>query len=408
MYWELFSIVGIGLVRCGIYGFKYFPVIDDWIQYGAYQCVPNLFERWFIGAGLYYTRPLAGLMDLYVWSKIGMSLSFFIITILHGVSCWLFLRFFRKEGYSVGLGFVSIYMLLPINSEGTIWLSASTRIVFSLFLISLSLNLLENHKGWFRVVNLLSLFFYEQTAIVSIVLAIFFAGKDRIIPIVNGLIFMLYYIMFSSFGGFGGRSTMDVPNFAKLKSFACDFADGLFIQHWQLIKNGFLRGFNVLMIFAVVLITVMVLKYVKSDKGKSGLLLGAVSFILPFAPYLVVTQPLSFRAFMPSLVGLGLIADTLIKSYGAMRIIVALLMPVFLFCGFSEVSDYRNVSLADKQVATELIKTRADSFKYNPYPVECNAYYGQHITSITESDWATTGCIRYLTGNADYPILKKE
>lgn len=412
MICELCVIILICLVRCCPFGFEYFPVIDDWIQYVAYQSVPDLFDRWFIGAGLYYTRPLAALMDLFVWGKIGMSASFVIITLLHGISCWLFLFAFRQQGIRAGLGFVVVYMLLPVNTEGTIWLSASTRIVFSLFLIALSLVMLKKSKILFWLLNLLSLFFYEQTAVLSLVLGLWFAHRERlkIIPIVNGLFFILYYVLFAGAGRFGNRSKITLPDLAKIKDIVIAFCDGFFVKHWQLIINGTRRGFSILCdnywLFALVAVVIIaVLFMIKQDKGRSGAGLGFALFVLPLAPYLVVLQPLSFRAFMPSLVGLGIIADGVIKNYPLKVALSAVLIPVFLAVGISEVTDFRTVSLTDRAMAQRIINTGAKSFTRQESVNDLNVLYMQHITNVSESDWAMTGCIRAITNNPDYPML---
>ena len=408
MWLEAGTIIALSLVRCCRFGFEYFPVIDDWIQYVAYQSAPDLFNRWFIGAGLYYTRPLAALMDLFVWGKIGMSASFIIITLLYGISCWLFLCAFRQQGIRIGLGFVVVYMLLPINTEATLWLSASTRIVLSLFLSSLSLVLLKKHKVLFWFFNLLSLFLYEQTAVLSLALGLYFAHRERlkIIPIVNGLFFLLYYVLFSGSGQFGSRSRIVLPDIQLIKA----FSEGFFVKHWQLISNGTRRGFTILCncwwLFAlVVIVSIAVLFIIRENKGLSGAWLGLVLFFLPFAPYLVVAQPLSFRAFVPSLVGLGLIADGVLKNHSVKLMLSAILIPVFLAAGVSEVTDYRTVSLTDRAMAQQIVEADAKSFKRKESVNELNVLYMQHITNVSESDWAMTGCIRAITKNPDYPML---
>ncbi len=409
---EFAAIITLCIVRCCRFGFRYFPVIDDWIQYISYQSAPDLFNRWFIGAGLYYTRPLAALMDLYVWGKIGVTWSFFIITLLHGVSCCLFLYVFRQRGIRAGLGFTVIYMLLPINTEGTMWLSASTRIVFSLFLISVSLLFLEKHKILFWLFNLISLFFYEQTAILSLAISLYFAHRERvkIIPLINGLIFALYYMLFSGAGPFGGRSTIVFPNTMRLYNFFANFAEGFFIKHGQLIVNGALRGFQIfrenyfLYVIAVIL-GIWVVLTAKRENGRGSIFLGIVLFTLPLLPYLFISQPFSFRAFMPSLVGLGIMTDGLLKSHNIKAVLSMFVIPIFLAVGISELTDYRSVSIADKKMAEAIIYDDAKSFKRVESAVELNVLYMQHITNVSESDWAMTGCVRALTENPDYPML---
>lgn len=395
----------MSLARYSRYGFRYFPVVDDWIQYISYQSASDLFSRWFIGGGLYATRPLAGLMDLYVWGKIGLSMSFFIISFVYGLSCYLFLQVFRRHNIRAGLGFVIVYMLLPINIEGTLWLSASTRIVVSLFLISLSLCFV-NHSFLFWLFNLLSLFFYEQTAVLSLALSLYFTYKKqiRIIPIINSLIFALYYAAFSRMGQFGYRSDFAMPSIDFFK----DFIEGFINKHSELIANGFVNGLGQLsfvMIVLVMLVGIIIPLTLKDNKGSSGLLLGIFLFAIPFTPYLVVVQPLSFRAFVPALVGLGLIVDGIIMSHSVKKAFAMILIPVFLIVGVSEIGDYRRVSIMDKAAARQIIDSGAKTFKRQECLTKTNTMYMQHITNVTESDWAMTGCIRAITRNPDYPML---
>lgn len=412
MMYQYMCIISLCLVRCCRFGFRYFPVIDDWIQYISYQNVPDLYNHWFIGADLYYARPLAGLMDLYVWGKIGMSWSFFIITLLHGISCCMFLYALRNKGIRAGIGFTVIYMLLPINTEATMWLSASTRIVFSLFLISLSLITVEKSKVLFWLFNLLSLFFYEQTAVLSIAMGLYFAHskKLKIIPVINGLIFILYYIIFSGRGTFGARSSIAIPDISHIVQFASDVAEAFFIKQWQLISNGMARGFEILSIngFLFILIAavaVCVSLMVKDEGGKGGIFLGAVLTVLPLLPYLFVSQGLSFRAFMPSLVGLGIMADGIFKQRYIKAAAALAIIPLLLTVGISELSDYRSVSNADRVMAQRIIINNAPSFRRKESVTELNVLYMQHITNVSESDWAMTGCVRALTGNPDYLML---
>jgi len=57
------------LVKGGYYGYKYNPILDDFIQYNANTLYENPFKDVIIGTGLLNGRPLAGIFDLFFWSN---------------------------------------------------------------------------------------------------------------------------------------------------------------------------------------------------------------------------------------------------------------------------------------------------------------------------------------------------
>lgn len=424
---EIIMIFIIAFVRLGLYGFSCFPVVDDWIQYQVYPLFTNVWKDVYVHIGLFATRPLAGLMDLYVWGKMPLQLAFFMITFLHAFSCILFLRVSRKIGIPLGIGFVLIYMMLPINTEATIWLSASTRLIVPMFFTSLSLFLYVcKEKNLFLIwlIQLISLLFYEQVAILSVtmwILVALYMHRKRVlwIPVANLILLGVYYKVFSAMGPFGSRSSIILPDLQRIKEFTYAVWNGGMNSHFTLIINGVKRGALVLyhhwwylLPFAVaVVLIVMFTKETKQSKLKVKLVSGLILFILPLLPFLFLQQALSFRNFFPSLIGFGLIVDCAFSYLPFKRIATATIAIMFFLVSFSELTDYRSVSLAD-QAFVESIQEQAakPSFtvKRQITLVPINVLYGQHITNVSESDWALTGCMRALTMNPRFPTIKVE
>lgn len=200
---RLWVIVAAAIMRMGWLGFKYYPLLDDYIQYGLYPIANNPFVDIYLKIGNYVSRPMAGLFDIYIWGKLwrNMGVALFILTLLHSVSAYLFILCADKLKIPLGLCFGVIFVLCPINFEGSYWISASSRLVVGVFLVALSCYMLAIGKsGLFFVFQLFSMLFYEQVIILSIVLSIFiiFHKKDyKLIgfTIVNTAIVGLYYIV---------------------------------------------------------------------------------------------------------------------------------------------------------------------------------------------------------------------
>ncbi len=165
-------------------GFRYFPQLDDYIQYHYYYALNSDHWQVILEKGLLASRPLAGIFDVYFWSLLWDApyAALFIISLLFGASALLFSSVFSRF-FGRGKLFSVIYLLLPLNFEGTYWLSASTRLVPGLFFTALSLYLLvklcDKKKDIlaipYFICLLLSIGYYEQIAAFSVILQFVFA-----------------------------------------------------------------------------------------------------------------------------------------------------------------------------------------------------------------------------------------
>ena len=115
---RLWVIVAAAIVRMGFFGFKYFPLLDDYIQYGLYPIAQNPFINIYLKIGNYASRPLAGIFDIYIWGKFwgNMGVALFILTLLHALSAYLFILSAEKLKVTLGVCFAVIFS--PLCSSG--------------------------------------------------------------------------------------------------------------------------------------------------------------------------------------------------------------------------------------------------------------------------------------------------
>jgi len=451
------------LLKSGYYGYRYYPVIDDWIQYGVYPLYENIFRDVIVRIGTCAARPLAGLADPYVWGKFwgNMGVAYFIITVLLIISGWLLYQVFEYNRLPVSLPFLIIFGLLPLGSEATYWISASSRLVVGLFFMSMSLYLLSIyiHKktghqkallALFTVFNAVSLGFYEQIIVLGgfctllIIAANWRFIKNKwiaMIPAVNLGLIVLYYMYFGKTGRFADRGSMIQPgqNLYEHARLVLDQIAVLWGQaHLPLYSRGFARGVEILWTNHSYLYMSLILVcgfltgvLVFTDKQASSLkniftkvVLGFVLFWVPYAPYFILQETwISHRNAFPSFIGLGLIIEALADlmcrnnfTQYVKGVCFSMVVVVFLTIHVSELTDYKNISMADEQICSNIVHTVRDEGFYNgskkavvfnaaPFYTEQNYYYHEHIHNVTSSDWALTGGVRAAAQNTEIKYI---
>lgn len=428
------TFIALCALRFSYLGFKYTPYLDDYIQYRLYPSTDSPWQTVLAGGvGVLYTRPLAGLADFFVWSRFEESLgaAVLLISLMHGLSAIFFREAFQKIGIPLGEAFLVFYAFFPLNTEGTYWLSAATRIVPSLLLTSAALlSLVKGKTLLFALFNFLSLWFYEQTALLSLALGIIFCfslrqPKKALIPVLGFALTAVFYLIF----GFRGDNAQRLSAIAAAKlpyntfSVLKDFFYALFVVSSRLISNGFQRGiirifsdrefvwFGLLGLCAVLFLWLDSVQTV--DLKRRRLWLCVALTLIPLIPFFVTDgNALSLRNTVPSALGIAIAFDALIPSIFK-RLTPAfclLILLVFAVCGVSEVCDYectaqKDLALAEEITAklppdAEYAKIRISSPDYYPQ----NAPFGDHIKSMTASDWGTNGIVRTLSGNKDLVI----
>ncbi len=426
--------VFLSMFRFSAYSFKYIPYLDDYVQYFYYPTFDNPWQSILLGGpGVLFSRPLAGLFDRFFWGFFAENLGIaqIIICALHGASGVLFFKTLDMINLHPSPLFLVVYLLIPVNSEGTYWLSASTRIVVSMFLIAWSVYELANKRGIsFAVLQFLSVWFYEQTAVLSTALGIIICVLSRqhkkiVFPVVTAIILALFYLVLGRSGDNAERlALVSAENFGEQ-------ASGMFLQlctifrlSIKLVETGFVRGMKIianqgLWLWLVILLMLAYLFFGASKRNTlqqlpKGAVIGVLLIIVSFFPFLLSRGAnFNFRNIVPALLGISLVADGLImRIFRRLAPLVgAVLIVVFSVASLAEMTDYNNTSAADlrlaKQIAAsvpfdaERVICKVNSPDYYPQ----SAPFGDHIKSMVASDWGATGIVRTLTGNREVEIV---
>jgi len=458
-YWIVFF--AIMLMKYGYYRFRYYPVLDDWIQYGVFSFSNNIFKEIIIGTGTYTTRPFASLSDPYIWARFWgkMGIAFFIITCLHILSGYLLYKVFEYHELNVGLLFLAIFGMLPLGTEATYWISASSRLVVGIFFMALSLYLLslyirKNQQNYwlllfFFLTHLISLGYYESIIVLSVFSAVLLIILNwrllkkkwvAVIPIVNFFMIAVYYKSFSHVGQVAARGQFIKENYISHFRLVFDKIMDVWIKaHLPLYTRGFVRGLKVLLenhsyLYLFLILLLSVVAAVLASREKNGMskkdavikiVIGVILFWVPFSIHFILSDVwISNRNAFPSLIGLGLIMEGLLTVFTDSQrrkyvksIVIAILVPVLMIIHISELTDYKNISEADRLICTNIINAakgteflegKKKAFLFNTVSayVEQNMHYHEHIHNVTEADWSLTGVIRAVSRNRNIHSMK--
>ncbi|MBR6708456.1 MAG: glucosyltransferase domain-containing protein [Clostridia bacterium] len=452
---EFILLFSASLLRFLYYGFRYFPQLDDYIQYYKYPRFAPLGEM-IERLGLFASRPLAGVADICVWGRFwdaGMLPAVLLLALLWCGSILLFRRVFDRC-FGCGTLFSVLCLLLPLNLEGTYWISAASRVVCGLFFCALSLFLLcrfLERKHWlnavgFALAQLLAFSFYEQTLALAGAAAIgmtllFFRRPGPSVAACGLTLFNLAaYFTFTGLhatGSLAGRMNTILPwdpgYFSDfLPNLLGQFRDA-FAGGFPILGRGFWRGIKIIAadggwwyLLLFLLLAVGALLYACTPHGENGRSVrrigsrpAAYAFALlctaaPLTPFLIVANPwFSLRNTVPSLIGLALLCDLALRDLfthharTASRTAAALAALLTLTCGVASVSelhDYRETHLYDTAVLDVLAENfdgapgRIGILGLNPSNLdEQNYFYHEHVHGITQSDWAIQGALWSMT-----------
>lgn len=406
----LFAIFTQKNFICGV---KYFPVLDDYIQYGVYPLFNNVVKDVFINIGTIYTRPLAGVFDVFVWANFWdkMYIPLFIICVLQFLSAVLIMFSFEKIDVHVGKFFLVFYLFCPLNCEGTYWISASSRICVGAFFCALSIFAVsKQHKKinilLFFIFNLISYLFYEQCLIFSFCTAVYFIFfKNRkllIIPVLNAVITGVYYILFSNKGAFAQRSEFGFKIIPLIKSNIKIFFD---VLPKMIIKTEFiLWAIPIGILFYLFFRKV---SFSKTSNTKRGIVFALLILFLPYLPFLILKNSyVSLRNIVFALGAIGILLDNIKIPQKTSLIIFCLLLSIFSLSSANEVMQYKKVYEIDKTICKNIIKSGLIKDNKNYYLVgakplyaDISVYFNEHIHNVTQSNWALTGALRAYSKN---------
>ncbi|MBQ3181364.1 MAG: hypothetical protein IJB50_01185 [Clostridia bacterium] len=440
------------IFKVASFGFSYFPVLDDYIQYGGYPLYENV-SHVFLNIGTISTRPFASLLDPVAWGAFYPHL-FFVVLIISALFFFgtkLIAASLERLDIHVTPFLYAILLLCPLGFEGTYWISASSRICVGLFFLGLAshflIKIIDTDKKLFyipyAIFTLLSFGFYESVMVSSALLQFFITitltkdNKKRalllITPVVLGILMLLYYKLFGSIGALGSRA-----NGMSFNNLPQKFYE-LFYQFFEiLIKGGIKTVFfgakeGLLMLFSVWGIAHLVLAVLISlccahfGAKKEFLmpvwrtvLLGFALAFLPLAPNILAeTVWLTYRSVVVSFIGLVLISAPLFAKLLKNQKLrfLSLFIIVFLFCAgnINELDTYKSVNSYDdllvtkicEQLEPEVLSGEKETIVVldSEVIIPQVSYYKDHVKSVFGSDWALTGAVRAKCKNVKIKMI---
>ena len=443
---KAFMLTALGaLLPYFLYGFQYFPVLDDYIQYWGYPARHNL-AYVYTEIGTLSTRPLASLLDPAFWGQMWsfLWLALVLIVALHILSGWFFAKTLACYHVSVSPLFLLIYWLFPLGMEGRFWLSAATRLVVGLFFASLSLwflsHFLQKKQSvflfiLFALAQLIACGFYESVSVFSVSAAVLLfvisfyenrTAKLLFVPAVSVLNIGLMFLYYRVFAGLGHNESRAVSfelwhmpeNIASLFRQLGEILS----QTFDSVIRGSIEGCKILLshglwgllLFGATLILAFLLcrlqtTHTATAKKQRLLLMGCglLLFFAPLVPNLLVSEVwLTHRSLFVSFIGLALFLEPLfaLLKKGWRHAVLFLVSFLFITATVNEYDVYRRVHEQDRQLLKQVTAQMNDNAKAGncdvvvrlPQPVETeqNAKYKDHVKSVFDSDWALTGAIR--------------
>ena len=433
----------LGLFRFSYLGYRYTFYLDDFVQYMLY---PSYDEPWQNilagGAGTLFTRPFAALSDFFVWSKFSdcPGVAVFLITAMYTASALMFFDFFRRSGLAVSPAFLVFYTFMPINTEGTYWLSASSRIAVSLFFTALACRLAADEKKTvrFAVCSAASMCFYEQTAVLALVMTVGICIMMRrprrvCIPILNMIFLAAFYLILGRMGNNRDRlvfSFWNIPRnfFAEAGEFIRMFGD----YGARLTLRGAYRGaqmifrektyFYLAAILAAAAAVAAVMRGAAKERGniRFKIAVGAVLTAVPIAPFLLSDNIwINFRNAVPMMVGAALLFDAAVSCLprNIAAAVVCSCTVLFLAAAVSEICDYDAAAKRDRMLAEKIAEETASIGEYEnatvcytydaPFYLTQNLPMRDHIISARGTEWGISGAVRAVSGRKKIVAVPK-
>lgn len=440
-----FTVFSAIFIRYLYFGLSYYYQLDDYIQYHNFA-TSNDYGALIIKEGLLAARPLAGIADLYVWSRFYdyMILGVLIISLMYACSALLLLSVFGRH-FGTGMFFCAVYTLLPLGFEGTYWMSASSRIISGLFFASVAIYIFQKlcDTGRYRclpvwmLAQLVSFCFYEQVLVFSFTLTflIMYLNYRRrislfgLLSLANAAIYFIFTGMFAGNGMLSARASFIFPTSQYYyKVFLPEISRQIgaaFIKGGLLtLFKGFVRGIRIIisdlnMIYIIIILILASLYFILArEKHKneinnkspviSAFIIGFIITIAPITPFLFLGNPwFSLRGTVCSFAGAALLADTMLRLLFKnkniiLKTVTSLFVLVCCISSVSELNDYKKTYEYDRLVTNivlEEVRSRKDLGRVGilnlnaSYLDDQNYYFHEHIHGVTENNWAFYGAL---------------
>lgn len=411
-------IIVIYLLRI-LYPYK--PFLDDHIQYNVYSLHPEPLKTVFIEAGTFTTRPAANFLDIALYSYFGdiLYIPYVVFVLLYLAFVLILRRVLSDIDIKTGSIFMVIALLCPVNIEGTVWVSAATRIVAGMFfsvasgwMLIGSITALKKICFW--ITNLISCMFYEQTIVFMYLLIVLISYRKKlvfpaVVAALNVLLTACFYFAFRNYGVFSHRlSSLSFPDIGY-------FFNGLLSCCRSLVfvfvQNKILYALPVGVVVAV---------YASKNISASGynrdkMLLGILIASLCFVPVMITGEyNIPFRYLAVPLIGIALVTDC-VKSVRLSKALCIILISVFVSASFAEFNNLDKSTQTDKLLINEIGEiaslNRGKTIAIHgakSYYTDTPSNHAEHIMAVTSSDWAITGAMRAWLENPYFPMIKLE
>ena len=416
MYFCFLILCSIMIARFSAFGFRYFPQLDDYIQYHNYLYIKT-FTELAQQKGVLSSRPLAGLADYFIWGRLydNMIVSAVILGILYVLSIIIQFNLLRRY-FKIGPIFLIVACFLPVSMEGQYWVSASSRITMALFFGSLAslafFTWLDTENPVYFLLyiplQILPFGFYEQEALQTVTLTILLAllelpkHRSKTSVCLWSLLCIPLCLLYARVMA-GNNVYSDRANFAALSSsyYSETSLPNLFRQlkltlidaNTSILVNGFARGTKILsahllwfagiILLAILFATVCwksipssgkEIKKSKVEKSSHSralqFLYGLLLFAAPLSLYFVLTNTyVTMRGISLAVPGLALMADSIISSItkifpcqnqNKLSVISSILIILFSVSALSELCDYKTTWEYDQRTARDLLETIND------------------------------------------------
>ena len=433
------------LLRASFGGIGYEPILDDTVQYILYPTSVD-YGALIAREGMFSSRPLAALMDLFVVGQMGnLFFAVILMAVMHGISCVLFQRILSRF-FSVGPVFAVIYTLFPLGCEGTYWLSAATRVVSGLFFTACAAMVLcrfiEMGKWWrvplYFLLELLSFGFYEQILVLSFTLSglIFLHHFREKRAALAWLAFLCAGIYFGFTAYFRADSPLAdrmellypntpyyfnvfLPDLARQigMSFLSAGVRTTFVGFWRGLVSCFTGSWLYGIAAAGLAVWYGILNWprhrravVSVEGWARALWWGVLLFIAPITPFFVIARPyFSLRSTVPSFVGAAILIDLLFRALIRRRRVMAAVSGAMVFvcllgCA-SEIGDYKATAKADRVLAEAVMERESELYgrvgilNVKEFPVTGQNYpYHEHVASVAAADWTLSAKLAAMKG----------
>lgn len=433
-------------------GIAYFPVLDDYIQYGGYPLYDKL-SYVYLDIGTVATRPFAAILDPAVWGQFFPDLwvVLLFISCLFFAGVKLIASVLERTDIHITPFLYAVVLLIPLGFEGTYWISASSRVCVGLFFTGLAslllVKVIKKSKLYliaYIPLTVLSFGFYESVMILSallqlwVILSLVKSNKKRALllltPVLSGVGMLIYYKLAGNIGALGSRANGFVLTGigSRFMEVLRQFAEIIIKGGGLTTVKGAFYGLKILVSSAwgVVLLVLAVLisaacgyfgaKLNFRAKAKYCIPLGITLIILPLVPNALASDVwLTYRSVVTAFFGLVLVSAPLfviiLKDKRARTAVIFFMVLLFSLGNVNELDTYRRVHETDDKLVTQIAQQLDDDVlageKNTIVVLEEEiiapqvSYYKDHVKSVFDSDWALTGAVRAKVRNVKIKMI---